>query len=131
MTTNKNEIGFFNKDKKRHSSDIEYKPTMPVKKTYIGTGEAPKAAPEGRQYPVKKTAKMINDERKTLRLPAQQYYELQALLEISPSNRYVYELIAELVDGAVRNMSQTSSDDFRAYQAALERIKMTDQRKRK
>lgn len=127
MATNKNEIGFFNKDKKNHSSEMAFKPNIPVKNTYVGTGTP--AVSE--KASIKKTTKMINDERKTLRLPAQQYYELQALLEISPTNRYVYELVAELVDGSVRKMTQENPDDFRAYQAALERIKMADQRKHK
>ncbi|MDM7528010.1 hypothetical protein [Lacticaseibacillus paracasei] len=122
----KNTIGFFNKDKK-HSADMAYKEAVPVKETYKGSGLKafnPTAQPMNPHFP-----KKVKDDRGTIRIPKTQYYELLALLELSP-NKYVYELIAELVDKAVQDMSKNRPEELRLYQQAIERIRATDQRKK-
>lgn len=123
--TKKNTIGFFNKEKK-HSPDMAYKEDIPVKETYKGSGlKAFDPSAEKKTTPV---THKVKDARRTIRIPRQQYYELLALLELSP-NKYVYELIAELVDRAVKEISTDRPDELRLYQQAIERIKATDERK--
>jgi hypothetical protein len=127
--TDKNTLGFFKKNTTQHSDDMAYKPELPVNDTYNGSGMKAITPAEAQSTSTATTIKN-SDERKTIRIPSQQYYELQALLEMSP-NKYVYELIAELVDRAVQDMSANRPDDLRAYQQAVERIKANDLRRKK
>ncbi|WP_288528714.1 hypothetical protein [uncultured Secundilactobacillus sp.] len=114
-----NKIGFFNKQKS-HSSEFDYKSGVPFNKTDTETTPAPE------QTSLKSGSK--KDVRKTIRVPEQQYFELNALLELS-ANKYMYELLAELVDSQVKEMSKNNPDTLRAYQEIISRQKLTSQRK--
>lgn len=135
--TNKNNIGFFSDKKKKHSSDMSYQPNIPAKETYdskpIKVPEAKEqteaAKPATRSQPAAASAKPVKDVRRTIRVPQQTFIEVQALLELSP-NKYIYEILEDLVDEYVQSHVTNNPEWSRAYQASLERIRMTDARKR-
>lgn len=56
------------------------------------------------------------DSRKTMRIPEPQFYEFQALLDVSEYS-YVYELLGEMIDARIQNLD---SSELRAYQSALD-----------
>lgn len=127
MAETKNKIGMFNKGN-RHSPELNYQPNIPFQKVDQGGKTTPaKAQPKKPVVPVQKEE---GDQRKTLRIPKQQYFELNALLELS-QNKYIYEMIAELVDEHVQRMSQDDADTLRAYQDIIARQQLTEQRKRR
>ncbi|WP_054680677.1 hypothetical protein [Lacticaseibacillus sharpeae] len=127
--TRRTDIGMFGKTKRTHSADMSYKPDVQIEQTYQSTTPASSVAKAEIAHAASVTAKANTDARKTMRIPEEQFYELQALLELS-SNKYIYELIAELTDARVREIAKDDPEMLRSYQSIVTRIRQTDQRKK-
>ncbi|EAD9920959.1 hypothetical protein KQX72_14630 (plasmid) [Listeria monocytogenes] len=65
-------------------------------------------------------------ERKTMRVPEDQFFEFMALLDTSEYS-YVYELLGDMID---QRLNTLNTSELRIYQSALDSIKRTEEKKK-
>ncbi|EAC2557534.1 hypothetical protein JR536_002948 [Listeria monocytogenes] len=95
--------------KPKKGFDKSYKPPITPKSPDNNT-------PQVQSNPTIQFDDISFDSRKTMRIPEPQFYEFQALLDVSEYS-YVYELLGEMIDARIQNLD---SSELRAYQSALE-----------
>lgn len=119
MESNNKKIGLINKKKKTNS----YIPDVKPKNPYTGITET-------ENTPTKPLTEeldfnLLTLERGTIRPPLEQKLELDALVQIS-DYQYAYELLAELVYSARK---QLSKEDEQKYQSILYDLKRKEVKK--
>lgn len=120
MESNK-KIGLINKDKKKKTNT--YVPDVKPKNSYTGITEAEDTASNSTKESL--DFSLLTLERGTIRPLLEQKLELDALVQIS-DYQYAYELLAELVYSARK---QLSKEDEQRYQSILYDLKRKEVKK--
>lgn len=119
MESNNKKIGLINKKKKTNS----YIPDVKPKNPYTGITETENAP--AKPLTEELDFNLLTLERGTIRPPLEQKLELDALVQISDC-QYAYELLAELVYSARK---QLSKEDEQKYQSILYDLKRKEVKK--
>ena len=119
MESNSKKIGLINKKKKTNT----YIPDVKPKNPYTGITETENTS--AKTLTEELDFNLLTLERGTIRPPLEQKLELDALVQIS-DYQYAYELLAELVYSARK---QLSKEDEQKYQSVLYDLKRKEVKK--